>query len=201
MQKNRCITRCKTARAALTRNRHFHEIHQKLLPIGFDKRGVVGPLSLPEPLHRQDCRIIPLVARTWMFPRLSSRHSRDRPGIVQKVCRLQPLRAISATKHSSAGSLTVYPASTVHSTTRASSYETTSNLKIFAYILITKFRDRGGWREEGKPEESLRKCYQPGKCNSRVGNKKNSKSLFAYLKCHMLLPSNDVSQLDLLNHQ
>lgn len=28
--------------------------------------------------------------------------------------------------------------------------ETTSNLKIFAYILITKFLDRGEWREGGR---------------------------------------------------
>lgn len=59
-----------------------------------------SPKSEPEPLHR---RIIPLVARTVDVPTfVVSRKKKGEGGKVsfKKFCRLQPLRAISAAKHS-----------------------------------------------------------------------------------------------------
>lgn len=121
------------------------------------------PSPKSEPLHR---RIIPLVARErWMFPRLSSRGIGWGEEVsFEKFCRLQPLRAISAAKHSKGerGGEDFLHGRVLRSDTRGSCYS--KLLLTWKYLRISLLRSfligESGEKEEGKG--SWGKCWQPG---------------------------------------
>lgn len=131
-----------------------------------------SPKSEPEPLHR---RIIPLVARTVDVPTfVVSRKKKGERGRYRSksfadynhFVRLVPRSIRWGRRAFFTTVLSLGP------TTRIVLLETTSNLKIFAYILITKFLDRRKWWE-GRREGKLAKVLAAGRnVTAQGGGKK-----------------------------